>query len=168
MRYVSTLLLILCCNSLTSAQAPTDTSITLQVTSGWNLISLPVKVANNNSRILFPTAVSNAFTYDEGYVTHDSMLLGKGYWMKFAAFDSIIITGKKIIEDTIDVPSGWSMFGSISVDVDTQNIVTIPEGVIKRILKICPWFDCYVTSIEPGHAYWLQTTSSGKIILKTN
>jgi len=119
-------------------------------------------------RVLFPTAVSKAFTYNRGYVAYDNLDNGKGYWLKFSTTESITITGEKITGDTIDVPQGWSMLGSISVPVDSQNIVTIPQGIIRGIVGVCPWFDCIVTTIRPGNAYWLKTSAEGKIILKSN
>ncbi len=73
----------------------------------WTLVSVPVAVADNRKSALFPSALSNAFRYADGYDHEDSLLNGVGYWLKFsAAAETVSISGGEILADTFAVGRG--------------------------------------------------------------
>ncbi|MBI4811066.1 MAG: DUF1573 domain-containing protein, partial [Ignavibacteriales bacterium] len=57
-----------------------EVSDTMIVSSGWNMISLPVKPTDGRKDILFPTSISKAFAYEGSYVQKDTLENGAGYW----------------------------------------------------------------------------------------
>ena len=59
--------------------ADADT-VQMIVADGWNLISLPLMVPNARVNDIFPSAISNAFSYDGSYASKDTLEFGKGYW----------------------------------------------------------------------------------------
>ncbi len=65
-------------------------------TDAWNLVSVPLNVADARKTVLFPTATSNAFAYTpSGYIVRDTLQNGTGYWLKFPSAQSVGITGTR-------------------------------------------------------------------------
>gem|GEM_PF-6149181 len=135
------------------------------VTSGWNMLSLPVGNEGMPRMELFPDAVSNIFMFEAGYVPCDTIKQGKGYWAKFSASDSITVAGIPLICDTIPVKAGWNMIGSISYPVATDSIGTIETSVASLFFGFSNGYEI-VTDIEPGKAYWVKVDQDGYIILR--
>ncbi|RCK74059.1 MAG: Cell surface protein [Ignavibacteriae bacterium] len=147
----------------------TSNAIEVSLSQGWNIISLPVKVTDNNAKTIFPTAISNFFFYNSsGYSIVTNLENGNAYFVKFPYIHKLLISGELILSDTIDVLEGWNFIGSISKPISVQDVITIPPGIIASDF----WYQNsgYVVSdsIRPGIGYWLKTSSSGKIILKAN
>ena len=91
----------------------------------WNIVSVPQRPADPRKVQLFPTAVSSAFAFDpdSGYVQRDTLMHGTGYWLKFSAAQSVDITGRLVLLDTIAVKSGWNLIGSVAVPVAASSMV---------------------------------------------
>lgn len=146
----------------------TTTMVTRQypVTPGWNMLSLPLSVSNTYSGSVYPSAISSAFTFSTatGYVSQDTLVNGSGYWLKFAAAESLNVTGNIIQDDTVFVISGWNMVGPISTAIDTSAVIQIPPGILAS-----PFYE-YSTgygvadTLEPAKAYWVKASSNGQII----
>ena len=71
-----------------TAQIPsTFTTVTAQVRSGWNLVSLPVTAPLDSVTEVFPQAVSAAFGFvpGTGYSASPVLEPGTGYWLKLPA-----------------------------------------------------------------------------------
>lgn len=137
------------------------------VVEGWNLLSLPVTVQDLSSTTLFPSAVSPAYMFSPsgGYFIRDSLVYGKGYWVKFNSTDQFSLTGGDRIVDTVDVVAGWNLIGSITYDVPVDSIVQIPPGIVETAYF---GYDPPYTpkdSIAPGRAYWVKVSGNGRLIL---
>ncbi|MBI3194946.1 MAG: hypothetical protein HYZ34_10850 [Ignavibacteriae bacterium] len=143
-------------------------SMTIYLSPDWNLVSLPMLVADNKVRSLFPRAVSTAFTYSKKYQRSDSLQVGRGYWLKFGNEDSIVLNGVPILAETISVIQGWNMIGSISVPIEKSSVESLPGGIISSpfIGLDCGYSGCDAY-IRPGKSYWVKVTENGKIILRT-
>jgi Tol biopolymer transport system component len=134
-------------------------------TAGWNLLSLPLTVADGRKSILYPTAISDAFAYQAEYTVADTMFPGTGYWLKFDSSEAINISGYIDLLDTVDVTVGWNMIGTLSDTVYTSSIVQNPSG---NVTSDYFYYDGgYQTTIrlEPGKGYWVKTSSAGELIL---
>lgn len=142
-----------------------DTTVTVVVADGWNMISLPLIVSETHKDSLFPGSSSNAFYYDDGYVGNNLLEPGRGYWLKFAGTDTVQLFGTAVHLDTIDLVAGWNMVGSISVPVDTGSIATVPGGI--TLSKFWGYNNGYVhgSSIAPGGGYWVKASAAGSIVL---
>jgi len=142
--------------------------VTYSILNRWNLISLPLIVPDNHKSAVYPTAISNAFAYQDGYVTRDSLSKGVGYWLRFASAETTTILGYQSITDSITVRPGWNLIGSISTPVAVSAVTSYPPAIITS--NFFGYSGSYRTSntIEPGKAYWVKVSESGKLILSSS
>lgn len=133
---------------------------------GWNIVSIPVKTPDPRRSILFPFAISNAVAYEGAYVDKESLSVGPGYWIKFAAPDIIPVPGDTLSAETLSVSPGWNLIGSLSVPVPASIITAVPPGIV--ISQYYGFKGNYVTAdtIFPGKGYWVKTASAGELILQ--
>ena len=164
MKYVITLIIsFIVLISIANAQEST----TLPVEPDWNLLSLPLSPSNNHKNFLFPSAVSSAFIYQNGYSSVDTLHHGKGFWIRFDSSETIPITGTHLSIDTIQVQTGWNIIGSLSSPITINSIQTIPPGIISsNYFDYKPGVGYQPTdTLKPGKGYWVKVTQSGTIIL---
>ena len=140
----------------------------INVNENWNMLSVPNRVHDFSKNTLLPSSISSAFTYEDSYISKDTLQNGKGYWSKFNSSDVIRFIGEKITSDSIDVNLGWNMIGSISYPVRVSSIGSDPPDMIVNDFSTYK-DNQYISSdtIQPGHAYWVKTNKSGKLILDT-
>jgi len=142
---------------------------TIQVKSEWNLLSLPVKIGDTPISMIFPTAISDAFIYENEYINKDTVDNGIGFWLKFDSPDTFSITGEAIYKDTINVREGWNLIGTLTVPIHESFVTTEPEGII---ISDYFYYDAdygYESSdtLKPGLGYWVRVDQDGKIILSS-
>jgi hypothetical protein len=131
----------------------------------WNLVSVPLKVADYSKSVLFPTATSSAFAYSGSYIAASYLQNGQGYWLKFAGDQLVPITGYQLLVDSIPVSEGWNLIGSISLPVDVASITSDPPGMTtSNFFRYSHAYD-RATIIEPGNGYWVKVSESGLLIL---
>ncbi len=153
-----------------SNQVDNIRSFNLNISEGWNLISIPFLVQDNRKEIIYPTSNSSAFAYQGSYVSSDTILLGKGYWVKYRSDQINQLSGYSVDIETVCVEKGWNMIGSISDSVADSTIISIPPQIITS------QFFCYIsgsnyltsTIIAPGQGYWIKTNQAGKLILSSS
>jgi photosystem II stability/assembly factor-like uncharacterized protein len=141
------------------------TTLVVPVNNRWNIISVPLQTEESHKDSLFPTSVSDAYMFDQGYVPQDTLAVGTGYWLKFNGGQNISITGSPILIDSVDVVEGWNLIGSLSAPIPTSTITTEPPSIIASSFY---GFDSgyYETeTILPGYGYWVKVLSNGKLIL---
>ncbi len=144
-------------------------SVSVEATDGWNLLSLPVEPFNNEKDSLFRFSTGPAFGYNNGYFAAESLLTGKGYWMKFSGASTAGILGTVVSVETVDVQDKWNLVGSISAEISTASISSIPPGLITSM------FFAYENGgytapgvIKPGKGYWVKVNGSGKLIFSSS
>jgi hypothetical protein len=116
-----------------------DSTQSIQVGAGWNLLSLPATVSNGTTDSLFPTAISRAFVYHNGYHAGDTLQNGAGFWLKFASAETVPVEGEVVLKDTIEVQAGWNIIGSLSMPSARASIQTYPPGIIAgQIFEYVP------------------------------
>ncbi|MFI5252084.1 MAG: M14 family zinc carboxypeptidase [Bacteroidota bacterium] len=143
----------------------------LNANQRWNLISLPVIVADGSKGNVFPSAISSAYRYENpgGYIEDNSLVPGSGYWLKFGGAEHISILGTINNPDTIDVQPGWNLIGSISMPIATSDVGSDPPGMI-----VSPFFQFtggkYTQSdtIDPGQGHWVKVNQAGELILSAS
>ncbi|MFA4937343.1 MAG: alpha/beta hydrolase [Patescibacteria group bacterium] len=135
------------------------------VNVGWNLISLPVQPLDSNRAILYPSSVSNAFSYRGSYLPDDTLAMGKGFWLKFVSSDTISFWGLTKHVDTIAVAKGWNIIGSLSHDIATSTITSVPADIINS--EFFSFNESYfkADTIRSGQSYWIKVNSDGELIL---
>jgi hypothetical protein len=134
----------------------------------WNLISVPVTARDFRKTVLFPTTVSQAFSFKGSYLAKDTLNSKAGYWLKFHNDTLIQMSGSSIYDDTIDVIAGWNLLGSISTPIAVSLIKSIPGGLITT--SFFTYKKGYITadSIIPGRGYWVKVKQSGKLVLSSS
>jgi len=133
----------------------------------WNIVSVPLEASDMSKGGLFPMATSNAFWFDGNeYVVKDTLEVGKGYWLKFAADSSITVIGPKRDSLVIPVFAGWNLIGTLSIDIPTTNVYTNPAGILAS--NFFGFMNRYypTNTLKKGEGYWIKTNASGSIVLK--
>jgi uncharacterized delta-60 repeat protein len=137
-------------------------------TASWNMLSLPLTVASPLKTDLYPTAISDAFSYSQtGYVSEDTILPRLGYWLKFGFGQNLTLSGEQRLLDTFALRVGWNLIGSIAYPLLTANVVQTPGGIV-----VSPYFAYSITSgytavdtLKPFLAYWVKASTPGSLIL---
>ncbi|MDP2363602.1 MAG: hypothetical protein Q8M94_07515, partial [Ignavibacteria bacterium] len=102
-------------------------SIAVDLSGGWNMISNPVTSAVNTDtvKLLFPNSIypyAFRFLPGTGYQQDSTLENGAGFWAKFPSAEINFVVGETLILDSIEVSAGWNMIGSISNPVDTSAV----------------------------------------------
>ncbi|HLF13967.1 MAG TPA: hypothetical protein VI932_03635, partial [Bacteroidota bacterium] len=136
-------------------------SLSVALSTGWNMISRPLDVLNPTVSSVYPTVIGGttwAFTKDSGYVHRDTLGAGRGYWSKFPAGMSQAVTGLPLDSVTIALDSGWNIIGAV------DHAVPAPSGGIVTG-SVWGYSAGYSTALvlTPGKGYWVKTNASGPI-----
>lgn len=146
---------------------PGESTKTLHLDQGWNMVAVPVTPDDPSKTSLFPAAISYAFGYEGSYVTKDTLQPGVGYWMKFGAADTSTVIGYLRSTSSIRVEPGWNLIGGISYPASVSSIV--PAGTIIKS-SVFGYRGSYqiVDTIEPGRGYWIKVSQAGKLLLSAS
>ncbi|TLY33239.1 MAG: T9SS type A sorting domain-containing protein [Ignavibacteria bacterium] len=132
----------------------------------WNLVSLPVTVADAHRNAVFPSATSAAFRYDgSSYVLSDMLDYSSGYWLRFSAAQVFSISGSQRTSQTVTLSPGWNLVGSISTSVGTSAVTTNPAGILSTHFFTYTRGYTTATSIDPGKGYWVKASAGGSLTL---
>ena len=136
------------------------------LSAGWNIVSVPLTVADPRKTEVFPDAVSNAFEFSAGYIARDTVRNGRGYWLKFSATESLVVAGDVRNSETATVVPGWNMVGGPSLNVPIDSVVTTPPGILAG--NFFEYYSGYasVTVLRPGKGYWVKVSQAGTIQFK--
>ncbi len=137
--------------------------------TGWNMLSLPLVPTNDARKITtFPTASSEAFAYAGAYYVADTLHRGFGYWVKFAAPQSVGFEGLPKMIDTIPLTDGWNLIGSSTGSTPKSAITHSPSTTL--ISNFFNYNGGYIVSdtLKPSRGYWLKVSGSGYLILTSS
>jgi len=140
---------------------------TIHVEPGWNLLSLPIKVIDGAKSFLFPSAISDAFIYQDNYLPKDTLENGYGFWVKFDSAETFLFEGESVHRDTINVSAGWNMIGSLTEIIHVNMVVSEPSGIIvSDFFNYVPESGYEASdTIKPGAGYWVKVNQNGSIVL---
>ncbi|MFN4111180.1 MAG: T9SS type A sorting domain-containing protein, partial [Ignavibacteria bacterium] len=142
-------------------------TVNISYRKNWNIISVPVNAANMTKGELFPNATSNAFWFNgQEYEVKDTLEVGKGYWLKFASDSMTTVIGPKRDSLVIPVMSGWNLVGTLSIDIPTTNVYTVPSGILAS--NFFGFRNRYyaANTLKKGEGYWIKTSASGSLVMK--
>ncbi|MFN0157201.1 MAG: FlgD immunoglobulin-like domain containing protein [Bacteroidota bacterium] len=141
--------------SLTTASVP--------LIDQWNLVSVPLTRTDNSAMSMYTGAVANsAFRFNgSGYVLVDSLAPGSGYWMKMNEATTQPLWGNPLPTVNANVTQGWNLVGSVDHDIPT------PSGGLVESFFFEYTASGYspVSTISPGHGYWVKTNGAGVLAL---
>ncbi len=142
---------------------------------GWNLISVgrtqvPYSTGYNKT-VLFPTANSQAFSFQSGagYTQAAALVPDKGYWLKFPNASSIRQFGNKRTNDTVAVSAGWNLIGTIGNSVLTNTITVLPGGnsISSQFYGYSSGYNV-ATTLVPSKGYWVKVAQTGSLVVAAN
>ena len=143
-----------------------DTSVSIHMSTGWNLVGLPVQGLNPNYLSVFPEATEGTlYSFTNSYQSVFELTAGEGYWLHFMQEGETLITGNPIDEVTIYLEGGWNLISGTTSSIQVSDIDDPEELIIPGTIYT---FDgVYVNSsfLEPGKAYWLYSNGSGALSL---
>jgi hypothetical protein len=156
-------------HSITSMFRPTYFAEVVNVNEGWNLASLPLTVSDSRKTIVFPSATSSAFAFDQtaGYVMRDILRNGEGYWLAFSSAQNVSITGTARLQDSISVHTGWNLIGSISNPVVASSIQQIPPGIVGSSYFGYTAGYSVADTLQPGKGYWVKVSQAGELVIQS-
>ncbi len=131
----------------------------------WNIVSLPKNVTDASVANVFPTAISQAFGYNDGYHSMETLEVGKGYWLKFANTQYVSITGDSSTSTTIQVQEGWNMIGSLTGKMPTNYITSNPPGIVTSSFYAYENGYKNVDTLYPGQGYWVKVEQTGEFTM---
>jgi hypothetical protein len=153
-----------------SAVGAGTTTINVQLQTKWNLISNPLQGNNDSVHSLFPKAIGSAFAYTtgSGYQTRDSIIHGRGYWIKYpdSLTQSVSLNGTFLSSDTVPVSAGWNLIGSLSSKFPASNITPIGTTILSHFFGYSTSYNV-VDTIVPGEGYWVKVDQNGSLVMNT-
>jgi hypothetical protein len=136
------------------------------VAGGWNMISLPLEVSNNNYLTLFPTAVPGTlFGYSGSYFSTQTISNCGGYWLKFPSAQVAQVCGLDRTECIVALNSGWNMIGGPNCNVPLSSVIDPGGIIIPGTLYGYSGSYFTATSIDATKAYWIKASGSGTITI---
>jgi hypothetical protein len=141
---------------------------TINISDGWNLLSVPLSASDMTTSELFPTAISPFYDFNSTYFQVSTLENGRGYWAKFLGDQNQIITGTVLSTNDIEVSHGWNLVGPFDNEVNVEDLITIPPNIL--VSSFFGYDGAYVNSmiLKPGKGYWVKVSNSGIIRLNTN
>ncbi len=126
----------------------------LNLTPGWNMISIPVQLSNNNATNLFGSQIIGSVWGWSGssYIVAGQIELKKGYWVATDSIKNITYQGLEVANDTLDLRPGWNLVG-------VTKSTTLPLPYPNIIGSIWGWngnsYTVVSGSLVPKKAYWI-------------
>jgi hypothetical protein len=159
-------------------------SASVSLVKGWNLISIPVQVENDdissvltslNGKYEAVYAFDNGTSKYKAYIPESTneltiMRPGSGYWVYMKVEASLMVTGLKA-DNCLEVSPGWNLVGFNRLDsMPTGEATKSIVGKFSSIYSFDPFSKKYIgyipngsnqlTRLQPGNGYWIYFTAT--------
>jgi len=148
---------------------PSDVSIDIDLETGWNMVSVPLRLDPDADAPgdVFTGSVA-VYTWDptlKSYFTPLEIVPEVGYWVAMTAADTITVTGMPVTEWTDALAIGWNMCGSVhGASVAVGDLRDDPSSAVldSAVYWWNPSSKSYnvATQIEEGKGYWVAATQA--------
>jgi hypothetical protein len=161
------------------ALTPMANTHTLALSTGWNLISLPLQPSNTAISTVL-NDISGKYAIVWSYVNgawkkHQpgkpsdltTLEAGYGYWIYMSVSNSLTITGQPASPPAIHLGNGWNLIGwnpqsstsaSESLSTISGSYSIVWSYVNNAWKKYQPGKPSDLNTFEPGYGYWIKTT----------
>lgn len=160
-------------------------TLNIPLYEGWNLISIPVRTADNNIENIFSSINGkyvSIWAYNNGWnlSVFNTSFKSKaeiktiepefGYWIKMLSDSMLTITGKALTDTSINLNTGWNLIGCKSTEPKSINMVIQP--ISEQVISIWgydnqrkQWQQYMINgsskinsleTMEPGKGYWFN------------
>jgi hypothetical protein len=134
---------------------------TTSVSSGWNIVSVPLRTQDMLYSALFPSVASPAYTYSNGYVSIAMLSNGTSYWMKFNNSANFNFTGYPWTPENMLVSPGWNLIGPFDNNIPISSIMSNPAGIVTSNYFGYNGGYYNTDTLKVGRGYWIRTTMAG-------
>jgi hypothetical protein len=135
-------------------------------------VSLPFGVSDPTFSAQFPQATSQGAAYIPGVgnVVTDTLLPGRGYWLRFDSTEIVGLSGIPVTAESVHVAAGWNLLGSVLDTLPASAIATEPPGiVVSRYYSFTSDSGYAPTAlIEPARGHWVKCSDSGVVLLSSS
>jgi hypothetical protein len=157
------------------SSAPTTFQLSVSVTNGWNMVSIPGLHPTNQDVLTWwpgkdPTA--DVFKFLGGYTAVTTVTPGTGYWMKhigantYSTGDEWPSSGINIVpHNPISAITGWNLIGGYEFDAAVSGITTTPPGLQDSPVYGYSGGYQVVNFLIPGYGFWIKLSGPGLINL---
>ncbi len=146
-----------------------ETSFAASYLAGWNMVGLPLSVADSAYQTLYPDAVTNGlFSYNGIYESQTHLTRGTGYWLNFSRASSVNITGEPINQVTLTLQPGWNMIAPPSCSLPVESISDPDNVIIPGTIFGFNGGYFAATTLQQGFAYWVNASDAGAITITCN
>ncbi len=132
----------------------------------WNIVAVSITPndANYAKAVLFPSAVSPAYRYSNGYVVADPLTKGQGVWMKFNGAGGVGNSPGTFDHDvTASVVDKWNLIGGPSGFVGVGSIAVTGGTVASSYFGYGAAGYYTAPFIQPGNGYWVKMNGAGTL-----
>jgi nitrous oxidase accessory protein NosD len=160
----------------------TDTTISSELATGWNLWSYNVLIADHSVEAVFAPIMGNVVkiksileSYDPAlnpmFNTLHEIVDGHGYWIKVSSAITFELTGAPMTLDTdVALDGGWNLVAFIpqeAYEVDYTFASLINAGQLLKVKSILESFDPALNpmfntlhNLYPANGYWVKVTQN--------
>ncbi len=132
----------------------------------WNLVSVPVTVADYALAHLFDNAVTPAYSYGaSSYAARETLTNGPGYWVKASSNRNFQISGISRPPESLAVASGWNLVGSRASRIPAAAVTSIPAGILVSSFFGYERGYARADSLAPFRGYWVFANAPGTVVL---
>ncbi len=148
------------------------------IQKGWNLLSLPVRPANNHWRMVYPRAINIPFWFSQNqYQPSENLSVGYGYYVKYSDSVDRQIAGVRLLRidrnDNVLLYDGWNTIGGLSVPVSIERIQFENYGAEPLPQRVSGVYGyrtdrgfVEVSELTPGLGYWIKIRGKGYLKLE--
>lgn len=139
---------------------PANRAVYTFYNSGWNLVSIPLILSDYKKTSVFPSTISEAYSFNGSYFANIILQNGTGYWLKFLQPTYFPFGGDSMDSINILLNAGWNLIGSV------DHYIPAPDNpiIISFYYEYNNGFNI-TDSIIPGKTYLVKTSTSGEIQL---
>jgi hypothetical protein len=148
--------------ALITLELETNSTKTIQLKQGWNLVSIPTVQDNSSvAEVLKGISYSGIFTYDSGWKMPDAIDNTKGYWINSLADQNLIVQAGSPASTIIPLVNGWNLIGYPYLD--EKPVVELYLN--KTVFSYDGAWSSYVPNrttnslqtLKPGYGYWVKS-----------
>jgi len=144
-------------NYILQGEAPPETEFNLTLSTGWNLISLPVAPQDNHTDAVFGSLGYYRIYAWNGtdYEIPNTVKPGTGYWLLVLNPASVTVTGTNVEILELTLPAGWSLIGG------TANLEAA-DG-FDQVYGYNGTGYIPATGFTPGKGFWILLLSGATV-----
>ena len=144
-------------------QRTTNQVVTLDLSRGWNLVSLPVTIDAPGPETVFAAEEVSGTVWawnGTGYYRPAALVPGNGYWVYAAEQTRVQVAGLMPVQTTRNFSAGWNLFGPL-----VPGPVSDFPGLSGAVYRYNGRSYLQSTDLTVGAGYWTYLTSPVQIDL---